>query len=125
MIFSSANSTKYLVYTVDGMMPLKGLNSVDVRLLLDRFYILVIIASFALTSGSSEVSLERDSHDLHDSNSLKGPMESPQALSGTSTLQRDSTYLSPFHDMAQNMDSDGIDILARERVSHNILSSLA
>ncbi|GJS88917.1 hypothetical protein Tco_0771553 [Tanacetum coccineum] len=71
MIFSSANSTEYLVSMIDGTMSLKGLNSVDVRLLSDRFYILVIIASFALTSYSLEVSLERESHDLHNSNSLK------------------------------------------------------
>ncbi|GJW98844.1 hypothetical protein Tco_0180652 [Tanacetum coccineum] len=72
MIFSSDNSTEYLVSTVDGTMPLKGINSMDVRLLSDRFYILVIIVSLALTSSSLEVSLERKSHDLQDSNSLKG-----------------------------------------------------
>ncbi|GJU82002.1 hypothetical protein Tco_1284367 [Tanacetum coccineum] len=49
MIFSLANSTEYLASTVDGTMSLKWLNSV----------------------GSLEVSEERESHDLHDSNSLK------------------------------------------------------
>ncbi|GJX39455.1 hypothetical protein Tco_0252758 [Tanacetum coccineum] len=36
MNFLSANLTEYLGYTVDGTMPLKGLNSADVRLLSAR-----------------------------------------------------------------------------------------
>ncbi|GJX95039.1 hypothetical protein Tco_0349625 [Tanacetum coccineum] len=58
MIFLSANSTEYLVSKVDGMMPLRWLNSTDVRFLSVRFYVLAIIASFALTSGLLEVSLD-------------------------------------------------------------------
>ncbi|GKD29420.1 hypothetical protein Tco_1240198, partial [Tanacetum coccineum] len=71
MTFSLANSTEYLVSTVDGTMPLKGLNSAEVRLLSTRFHVLAIIASFALTSGLSEVLSMRESHNLCDSNSLK------------------------------------------------------
>ncbi|GKC37381.1 hypothetical protein Tco_1049765, partial [Tanacetum coccineum] len=52
-------------------MPPKGLNSAGVRLLSASFYVLAIIASFALTLGPSEVLSVRESHDLHDSNSLK------------------------------------------------------
>ncbi|GJY41953.1 hypothetical protein Tco_0429223 [Tanacetum coccineum] len=72
MIFPSAISTEYLVSTVDGTMPLKGLNSAEVRLLSTRFHALAIIMSFALTSGPSEVLSIRESHNLRDSNSLKG-----------------------------------------------------
>ncbi|GJT14474.1 hypothetical protein Tco_0861516 [Tanacetum coccineum] len=71
MTFSSANSTEYLVSTVDRMMPLKELNSMKVRLLSTRFYVLVIISSFALTSGPSEVLSIRESHKSRDSISLK------------------------------------------------------
>ncbi|GJR13788.1 hypothetical protein Tco_0796440 [Tanacetum coccineum] len=70
--FSSANSTEYLVSTVDGTVLLKGLILTGVRLLSTRFHVLVIIASIALTSGASEVSLVRESHNLRDSNSQKG-----------------------------------------------------
>ncbi|GKD91688.1 hypothetical protein Tco_1367195 [Tanacetum coccineum] len=55
IIFSSANSTDYLVFIVDGTMSLKGLILAEVRLLSTRFYVLAIISSFALTSGPSEV----------------------------------------------------------------------
>ncbi|GJS00460.1 hypothetical protein Tco_0316968 [Tanacetum coccineum] len=72
MTFSSSNSTEYLVFTVDGMMPLKELNSAEMRLLSTRFYVLAIIESFALTSGPSEVLSMRESHNLRDSNSKKG-----------------------------------------------------
>ncbi|GKD15711.1 hypothetical protein Tco_1200118, partial [Tanacetum coccineum] len=72
MIFPSANSTEYLVSTVDGAMPLKELNSAEVRLLSTRFYVLAIVTSFALTSGPSEVLSVGESHNLRNSNSLKG-----------------------------------------------------
>ncbi|GJW35618.1 hypothetical protein Tco_0058538 [Tanacetum coccineum] len=68
MTLSSANSTEYLVSTVDGMMPHKGLILADVRLLSARFYVLAIIASLALTSGPSDVLSVRESHNLHDPN---------------------------------------------------------
>ncbi|GKE45780.1 hypothetical protein Tco_1473064, partial [Tanacetum coccineum] len=55
MTFWSANSTEHLVSTVDGRMPLKGLNSVDVRLLSTRSYVLAIITSFDLALGPLEV----------------------------------------------------------------------
>ncbi|GJX71855.1 hypothetical protein Tco_0309026 [Tanacetum coccineum] len=51
-----------------GMMPLKGLNSADVRLLSARFYVLAIVVSFALTLGPLEVLSVRESYNLHDSN---------------------------------------------------------
>ncbi|GJR78359.1 hypothetical protein Tco_0149144 [Tanacetum coccineum] len=70
IIFLSANSTKYLVSTGDGTMPIKELNSTKVRFLLARFHALAIIMSFALTSCPSEVLLVRESHNLRDSNSL-------------------------------------------------------
>ncbi|GKC27169.1 hypothetical protein Tco_1034463 [Tanacetum coccineum] len=70
--FSSANSTEYLVSTVDGTMPHKELNSAEVRLLSTRFHVLAIISSFASTSGPSKVLSIRESHNLHDSNSQKG-----------------------------------------------------
>nr|GEV42528.1 reverse transcriptase domain-containing protein [Tanacetum cinerariifolium] len=70
--FLSANSTEYLVSTVDGTMSLKELNSTKVRLLSSRFYVLTIITSLALTSGPSEVLSVRESHNLCDSNSQKG-----------------------------------------------------
>ncbi|GJS51345.1 reverse transcriptase domain-containing protein [Tanacetum coccineum] len=54
MTFSSANSTEYLVSTVDGTVLLKGLILMGVRLLSTRFHVLAIIASIALTSGSLE-----------------------------------------------------------------------
>ncbi|GJV71983.1 hypothetical protein Tco_1491978 [Tanacetum coccineum] len=72
MTFLSANSTEYLVSTVDGMMPLKELNSAEVRLLSTRFHALAIITSFALTLGPSEVLSVRESHNLRDSNSPLG-----------------------------------------------------
>ncbi|GKC85574.1 hypothetical protein Tco_1141291 [Tanacetum coccineum] len=72
MIFPSANPTEYLVSTVDGTMSFKELNSAVVRLLSTRFHVLVIISSFALTSGPSEVLSVRESHNLRDSNSLRG-----------------------------------------------------
>ncbi|GJV02280.1 hypothetical protein Tco_1335849 [Tanacetum coccineum] len=68
----SANSTEYLMSTVDGTVPLKGLILADARFLSVRFHVLAIIMSFALASGPSEVLLVRESHHLHDSNSLKG-----------------------------------------------------
>ncbi|GKD88906.1 hypothetical protein Tco_1364413 [Tanacetum coccineum] len=71
MTFPSANSTEYLVSTVDGMMPLKELNSTEVRLLSTRFHVLAIISSFALTSGPLEVLSIRESHNSRDSISLK------------------------------------------------------
>nr|GEW37314.1 putative ribonuclease H-like domain-containing protein [Tanacetum cinerariifolium] len=70
MIFSSVDSTEYLVSKVDGTMSIKGLNLADVRLLSARFYVLAVNASFALTSGPLELSLVRESHNFHDSNSL-------------------------------------------------------
>ncbi|GKD03222.1 hypothetical protein Tco_1178196, partial [Tanacetum coccineum] len=69
--FLSANSTEYLVSTVDGTMPLKELNLAEVRLLSTRFYVLAIISSFASTSGPSKVLSIRESHNLRDSNSQK------------------------------------------------------
>ncbi|GKD53966.1 hypothetical protein Tco_1287353, partial [Tanacetum coccineum] len=69
--FPSANSTEYLVSTVDGKMPLKELNSVEVRLLSTRFHVLAIILSFTSTSGPSKVLSVRESHNLCDSNSQK------------------------------------------------------
>ncbi|GKE11841.1 hypothetical protein Tco_1415392, partial [Tanacetum coccineum] len=69
-LFSSANSTEYLVSTVDGTMPLKELNLAEVRLLSTRFHVLAIISSFASTSGLSKVLSVRGSHNLRDSNSL-------------------------------------------------------
>ncbi|GJZ22480.1 hypothetical protein Tco_0807574 [Tanacetum coccineum] len=72
IIFLSANSTEYLVSTVDGTMSLKELNSANVRLLSARFQVLAIILSFASTSGPSKVLSVRGSHNLRDSNSLKG-----------------------------------------------------
>ncbi|GKD71966.1 hypothetical protein Tco_1326056, partial [Tanacetum coccineum] len=70
IIFPSANSTGYLVSTVDGTMPIKELNSAEVRLLSTRFHALAIITPFALTSGPLEVLSVRESHNLRDSNSL-------------------------------------------------------
>ncbi|GJU67116.1 hypothetical protein Tco_1253375 [Tanacetum coccineum] len=70
--FPSANSTGYLVSTIDGTMPLKEPNSTEVRLLSTRFHALAIITSFALTSGPSKVLSVHESHNLHDSNSRKG-----------------------------------------------------
>ncbi|GJX71588.1 hypothetical protein Tco_0308759 [Tanacetum coccineum] len=71
MTFPLANSTEYLVSMVDGMMSFKELNSVDVRLLSTRFHVLVIISSFALTLGLSEVLSVQESRNLRDSNSLR------------------------------------------------------
>ncbi|GJT28542.1 putative reverse transcriptase domain-containing protein [Tanacetum coccineum] len=71
MIFPSAISTEYVVSMVDGMMPLKGLNLAEVRILSTRFHTLAIITSFALTSGPSELLSIRESYNLRDSNSLK------------------------------------------------------
>ncbi|GJX86701.1 hypothetical protein Tco_0337475, partial [Tanacetum coccineum] len=71
IIFPSANSTEYLVSTVDGTMSLKGLILAEVRLLSTRFHVLAIISSFASTSGPSKVLLVRESHNLRDSNLLK------------------------------------------------------
>ncbi|GJZ54660.1 hypothetical protein Tco_0609545 [Tanacetum coccineum] len=73
IIFPSANSTERSVSTVDGTMPLKGLILAEVRLLLTRFHVIAIIASFALTSGPSKVLSMRESHNFCDSNSLKVP----------------------------------------------------
>ncbi|GKE05808.1 hypothetical protein Tco_1397826 [Tanacetum coccineum] len=72
IIFSSANSTEYLVSTVDGMMSLKGKILAEVRLLSTRFHVLTIIASVDLTSCLSEVSSVQEFHNLRDSNSRKG-----------------------------------------------------
>ncbi|GJV37211.1 hypothetical protein Tco_1409688 [Tanacetum coccineum] len=72
MTFSSANSTEYLVSTVDGTVLLKGLILTGVRRLSTRFHVLAIATSIALTSGPSEVSSVRESHNLRDSNSQKG-----------------------------------------------------
>nr|GEU61597.1 hypothetical protein [Tanacetum cinerariifolium] len=72
IIFPSANSTEYLVSTVDGTMLLNELILAEVRLLLTRFHVLEIIQSFASTSGPSKVLWIRGSHNLHDSNSRKG-----------------------------------------------------
>ncbi|GJU83335.1 ribonuclease H-like domain-containing protein [Tanacetum coccineum] len=69
IIFPSANSTKYLVSTVDGTMSLKGLILAEVRLLSTRFHVLAIISSFASTSCPSKVLSIRESHNLRDSNS--------------------------------------------------------
>ncbi|GKB71957.1 hypothetical protein Tco_0933369 [Tanacetum coccineum] len=66
---SMANSIEYLVSTVDGTMLLKGLILTGVRLLSTRFHVPAIIVSIALTSGPSEVSSVRESHNLRDSNS--------------------------------------------------------
>ncbi|GKC07307.1 hypothetical protein Tco_0998917, partial [Tanacetum coccineum] len=71
VIFLSANSTEYLVSTVDGTMSLKGIILAEVRLLSTRFHALAIIKSFALTSGPSKVLSMRESHNLRDSNSQK------------------------------------------------------
>ncbi|GJS52505.1 hypothetical protein Tco_0625867 [Tanacetum coccineum] len=72
MTFLLANSTEYLVSVVDGTLSFKELNSVDVRLLSTRFHVLVIISSFALTLGLSEVLSVQESRNLRDSNSLRG-----------------------------------------------------
>ncbi|GJY80293.1 ribonuclease H-like domain-containing protein [Tanacetum coccineum] len=64
MIFLSANSTEYLVSTVDGTMPLKGLILAEVRFLSIGFHVLAIISSFDLTLGSLEVLSMRESHNL-------------------------------------------------------------
>ncbi|GJT09350.1 hypothetical protein Tco_0856392 [Tanacetum coccineum] len=72
MTFPSANSTKYLVSTVDGTVLLKGLILTGVRLLSTKFHILAIISSFAPTSGPSKVLSIRESHNLRNSNSQKG-----------------------------------------------------
>ncbi|GKB47971.1 hypothetical protein Tco_0898724 [Tanacetum coccineum] len=74
IIFPSADSTGYLVSMVDGTTPIKELNSAKVGLLSARFHALAIITFFALTSGPSEVLSIRESHNLRDSNSLKGSM---------------------------------------------------
>ncbi|GJT86727.1 hypothetical protein Tco_1068444 [Tanacetum coccineum] len=57
---------------VDGTTPIKELNSAKVGLLSARFHALAIITLFALTLGPSEVLSIRESHNLRDSNSLKG-----------------------------------------------------
>ncbi|GKC91507.1 hypothetical protein Tco_1152156 [Tanacetum coccineum] len=72
IIFPSANSTEYLVSTVDGTMSLKGLILAKVRLLSTKFHLLAIISSFALTSGPSKVLSTRESHNLRGSNLRKG-----------------------------------------------------
>ncbi|GJS65391.1 hypothetical protein Tco_0679955 [Tanacetum coccineum] len=72
MTFPLANSTEYLVSTVDGTMSLKGLILAEVRLLSTRFHVLAIIPSFDSTSGPSKVLSIRESHNLRDSNSKKG-----------------------------------------------------
>ncbi|GKD31646.1 hypothetical protein Tco_1242424 [Tanacetum coccineum] len=72
MTFPSANSIEYLVSIVDGTMSLKGQILAKVRLLSSRFHVLAIIASIALTSGPSEVTSVRESHNLHGSDSRKG-----------------------------------------------------
>ncbi|GKA33048.1 hypothetical protein Tco_0719415 [Tanacetum coccineum] len=72
MTFLSANSTEYLVSTVDGTVLLKGIILAGVRLLSTRFHVLAIISSFAPTSGPSKVFSIRESHNLRDSNSRKG-----------------------------------------------------
>ncbi|GJT34898.1 zinc finger, CCHC-type containing protein [Tanacetum coccineum] len=71
MTFPLANSTEYLVSTVDGTMSLKGLILAEVRLLSTRFHVLAIIPSFDSTSGPSKVLSIRESHNLRDSNSKK------------------------------------------------------
>ncbi|GJU61093.1 hypothetical protein Tco_1238859 [Tanacetum coccineum] len=71
IVFPSAGSVVYLVSKAVGTMSLRRLNSTDVRLLSARFYVLVIIASFALTSSPLEVLSVHESHNLHDSNALK------------------------------------------------------
>ncbi|GJT76605.1 hypothetical protein Tco_1043330 [Tanacetum coccineum] len=72
MTFLSANSTEYLVSTVDGTVLLKGLILTEVRLLSTRFHVLAIIVFIALTSGPLEVLSVRESHNLCDFNSRKG-----------------------------------------------------
>ncbi|GJT99313.1 hypothetical protein Tco_1094831 [Tanacetum coccineum] len=71
IVFPSAGSVVYLVSKAVGTMSLRRLNSTDVRLLLARLYVLVIIASFALTSSPLEGLSVQESHNLHDSNGLK------------------------------------------------------
>ncbi|GJZ47349.1 hypothetical protein Tco_0601181 [Tanacetum coccineum] len=71
MTFPLANSTEYLVSTVDGTMSLKGLILAEVRLLSTRFHVLAIISSFDSTSGPSKVLSIRESHNLCDSNSTR------------------------------------------------------
>ncbi|GKC86523.1 hypothetical protein Tco_1147172, partial [Tanacetum coccineum] len=71
IVFPSAAFVVYLVSKAVGTMSLRMLNSTDVRLLSARFYVLAIIASFALTSSPLEVFLVQESHNLHNSNSLK------------------------------------------------------
>ncbi|GJT67147.1 hypothetical protein Tco_1018627 [Tanacetum coccineum] len=68
--FSSTNNIE--APQVDGTVLLKGLILTEVRLLSTRFHVLAIIASIALTSGPSEVSSVRESHNLRDSNLQKG-----------------------------------------------------
>ncbi|GJU83550.1 hypothetical protein Tco_1285915 [Tanacetum coccineum] len=71
IVFPSAGSVVYLVSNAVGTMSLRRINSADVRLLSIRFYVLAIIVSFALTSGSLEVSSTQESHNLRNFNSLK------------------------------------------------------
>ncbi|GKB33714.1 hypothetical protein Tco_0873115 [Tanacetum coccineum] len=67
---------EFLVSTVDGTVSLKWLILAEVRLSSTRFHVLAIIASIDLTSGPSEVSSVRESHNLRDSNSQKGKIDS-------------------------------------------------
>ncbi|GJS91430.1 reverse transcriptase domain-containing protein [Tanacetum coccineum] len=71
IVFPSAGSMVYLVSKALGTMSLRRLNSADVGLLSTRFYVLAIIASFALTSGPLEVSSVQESTNLHNSKLLK------------------------------------------------------
>ncbi|GJV22501.1 zinc finger, CCHC-type containing protein [Tanacetum coccineum] len=112
MTFSSANSTEYLVSTVDGMMLLKELNSVEVRLLSTRFHVLAIILSFASTSGPSEVLSIRESHNLRDSNSLKGDENPIRTLGDYSKPSHEdigdpNQHIEDFLKLVDSLDLDG------------------
>ncbi|GJZ67091.1 putative reverse transcriptase domain-containing protein [Tanacetum coccineum] len=65
IVFLSANFVVDLVSSAVGTMSLRWLNFADVRLLSTRFYVLAVIASFALTSGPLEVLSVQESHHLH------------------------------------------------------------
>ncbi|GKA08732.1 hypothetical protein Tco_0688063 [Tanacetum coccineum] len=71
IIFTSTNSVVDLVSKAVGTMSLKRLNFADVRLLSARFYVLVVIVSFALTSCPDEILLAQEYPNLHNSNLLK------------------------------------------------------
>ncbi|GJU81589.1 hypothetical protein Tco_1283954 [Tanacetum coccineum] len=104
--FPLANLTEYLMSTIDGTMPLKELNSAEVRLLSTRFYALAIITSFALTSGPSEVLSVLESHTLHDSNSLLAFERNLEEIHVTGAhLEKKRTRLQTYTNISQEFYS--------------------